>query len=111
MKEPRLGTDRLVERFQKGNHVVLDDLLDVGDAVDLDAGFFPNACRRPFGRLPRQVERFAVKLIAPVLHKLGLGIAPEHVFIALLVLLGLLVLRDFYRQMVELLTRRRARLQ
>lgn len=59
----------------------------------------------------RQVERFAVKLIAPVLHKLGLGIAPEHVFIALLVLLGLLVLRDFYRQMVELLTRRRARLQ
>lgn len=59
----------------------------------------------------RQAERFAVKLIAPVLRKLGVGIAPEHVFIGLLVLLGLLVLRDFYRQFVELLTRRRARLQ
>jgi len=59
----------------------------------------------------RQAERFAVKLIAPVLRKLGVGIAPEHVFIGLLMLLGALVLRDFYRQFVELLTRRRARLQ
>ena len=59
----------------------------------------------------RQAEHFAVRLIAPVLHKLGIGIAPEHVFIALLVLAGLFVLRDFRRQLVELLTRRRARLQ
>jgi hypothetical protein len=59
----------------------------------------------------RQVEAFAVRLIAPVLRKLGLGIAPEHVFMALLALIGLFVLRDFYRQFVELLTRRRARLQ
>jgi hypothetical protein len=59
----------------------------------------------------RQVEAFAVRLIAPVLQKLGLGIAPEHVFFALLALIGLFVLRDFYRQFVELLTRRRARLQ
>jgi hypothetical protein len=58
-----------------------------------------------------QVEAFAVRLIAPVLQKLGLGIAPEHVFMALLALIGLFVLRDFYRQLVELLTRRRARLQ
>ena len=59
----------------------------------------------------RQLERFAVRLIAPVLHKLGLGIAPETVFIGILVLLGLLVLRDFYRQCMELLARRRARAQ
>jgi hypothetical protein len=59
----------------------------------------------------RQVEAFAVRLIAPVLHKLGLGIAPEHVFIALLALIGLFVLRDFYRQLRELLSRRRARVQ
>jgi len=59
----------------------------------------------------RQAEAFAVRLIAPVLQKLGLGIAPEHVFMTLLALIGLFVLRDFYRQFRELLSRRRARLQ
>ncbi|HWI23576.1 MAG TPA: hypothetical protein VNS59_01480 [Lysobacter sp.] len=59
----------------------------------------------------RQVEGFAVRLIAPVLQKAGLGIAPQHVFHALLALIGLFVLRDFYRQFRELLTRRRARVQ
>lgn len=59
----------------------------------------------------RQVEGFAVRLIAPVLQKAGLGIAPQHVFYALLALIALFVLRDFYRQFRELLTRRRARVQ
>jgi hypothetical protein len=59
----------------------------------------------------RQVEGFAVRLIAPLLQKVGLGIAPQHVFYALLVLVGLFVLRDFYRQFRELLSRRGARVQ
>jgi hypothetical protein len=59
----------------------------------------------------RQVEGFAVRLIAPVLRKIGIGIAPQHVFYALLALIALFVLRDYYRQFRELLTRRRARVQ
>jgi len=59
----------------------------------------------------RQVEGFAVRLIAPVLQKAGLGIAPQYVFYAMLAVIGLLVLRDFFRQFRELLTRRRARVQ
>ena len=59
----------------------------------------------------RQVEGFAVRLIASLLQKAGLGIAPQHVFHALLALVSLFVLRDFYRQFRELLTRRRARVQ
>jgi hypothetical protein len=57
----------------------------------------------------RQVENFGVTLLAPVLNKLGIPIAPERVLMILMVLLALLVMRDFYRQLVNSRRRRTAR--
>jgi hypothetical protein len=48
-----------------------------------------------------QVEGFGVKLLRPVLAKLGLHIAPERVFTAIMVLLALVLLRDFYRKLTR----------
>jgi hypothetical protein len=53
-----------------------------------------------------QVEDFGVKLLRPVLKKLGLHIAPERVFTALMVLLALVLLRDFYRKITRPRSRR-----
>ena len=53
-----------------------------------------------------QVEEFGIKLLRPVLAKLGLHIAPERVFTALMVLLALVLLRDFYRKMMRSRSRR-----
>lgn len=53
-----------------------------------------------------QVEGFGIKLLRPVLAKLGLHIAPERVFTALMVLLALVLLRDFYRKMMRSRSRR-----
>ncbi len=48
-----------------------------------------------------QVEDFGVKLLRPVLAKLGLHIAPERVFTGIMVLLALVLLRDFYRKVTR----------
>lgn len=56
-----------------------------------------------------QAQHFGVMLIRPILHKLGIGIDPERVFLVLVVLLGLMVLRSFYREISELRTRRSRR--
>ena len=53
-----------------------------------------------------QVEGFGVKLLRPVLAKLGLHIAPERVFTAIMVLLALVLLRDFYRKLTRSRPRR-----
>jgi hypothetical protein len=53
-----------------------------------------------------QVEDFGVTLLRPVLAKLGLHIAPERVFTALMVLLALVLLRDFYRKVTRSRSRR-----
>jgi hypothetical protein len=53
-----------------------------------------------------RAEHFGVELLRPVLHKFGLGIAPERVLTVLMVLLALLVMRDFYRQLIRARTRR-----
>lgn len=45
-----------------------------------------------------QVEKIGVELLRPLLNKLGISIAPERVFTLLLVLIGLLILRDLFRQ-------------
>lgn len=47
----------------------------------------------------RQVEDFGVTLLRPVLNKLGIPIAPQRVLMILMVLLALVVMRDFYRQL------------
>lgn len=47
----------------------------------------------------KQVENFGVTLLRPVLNKLGIPIAPERVLMILMVLLALVVMRDFYRQL------------
>ncbi len=49
----------------------------------------------------RQVEHFGAGLLAPLLHKLGIGIAPDRVFTALMMLVALLVLRNLYRSMLR----------
>jgi len=56
----------------------------------------------------KQVENFGVTLLRPVLNKLGIPIAPERVLMILMVLLALVVMRDFYRQLSGS-RRRRAR--
>jgi|GEM_PF-1908116 len=56
----------------------------------------------------RQVEHVGVTLLEPIVHKLGLPISAQHAFTGIVVLLGLLVLRDFWRQLRQLLHRRRA---
>ena len=48
-----------------------------------------------------QVEDFGVKLLRPVLAKLGLHVAPERVFTGIMVLLALVLLRDFYRKVTR----------
>lgn len=53
-----------------------------------------------------QVEDFGVTLLRPVLAKLGLHIAPERVFTAIMVLLALVLLRDFYRKITRSRSRR-----
>jgi hypothetical protein len=53
-----------------------------------------------------QVENIGVTLLRPVLAKLGLHIAPERVFTALMVLLALVLLRDFYRKITRSRSRR-----
>jgi hypothetical protein len=53
-----------------------------------------------------QVEDFGVTLLRPVLAKLGLHIAPERVVTALMVLLALVLVRDFYRKVTRSRSRR-----
>lgn len=53
-----------------------------------------------------QVEKIGAELLRPVLRKLGINIAPERVFTVLLVLIAFLILRDFYRQLVNSRARR-----
>lgn len=57
----------------------------------------------------RQVEDFGVTLLRPVLDKLGIPVAPQRVLMILMVLLALLVMRDFYRQLTASRRRRTAR--
>jgi len=45
----------------------------------------------------RYVERLGVSLLTPLLHKLGLGWSPRHVFTVLMVLLAVFVMRRMYR--------------
>lgn len=53
-----------------------------------------------------QVESMGVALLTPLLNKLGIPIAPQRVFTALLVLFSLMVLRDLYRQIKQSARRR-----
>ncbi len=53
-----------------------------------------------------QVESMGVALLTPVLDKLGIPIAPQRVFTALLVLISLMILRDLYRQIRQSARRR-----
>ena len=53
-----------------------------------------------------QVESMGVALLTPLLDKLGIPIAPQRVFTALLVLFSLMVLRDLYRQIKQSARRR-----
>lgn len=53
-----------------------------------------------------QVEKFGAELLRPLLNKLGISIAPERVFTLLLVLIGLLIIRDLFRQFMSSRRRR-----
>lgn len=55
----------------------------------------------------RQVEQLGAALLAPLLHKLGIHIAPDRVFTSIMLVIALLVLRNLYRSMVS--SRRRLR--
>ena len=55
------------------------------------------------------LERLGVGLLRPLLHKLGIPLAPEHVFTALMVVLAFLVLRGMWRALLR--GRREARMQ
>lgn len=48
----------------------------------------------------RQAEQLGAALLQPLLHKLGIGIQPERVFTALMLVIALLVLRNLYRSML-----------
>jgi protein-S-isoprenylcysteine O-methyltransferase Ste14 len=58
-----------------------------------------------------QVETIGVGLLAPLLEKFGIGIAPERVFTGLLVLVALLVLRNLFRGFARARSRRRVQRQ
>ncbi|QIL21183.1 hypothetical protein [Thermomonas sp. HDW16] len=49
----------------------------------------------------KQVEQIGAALLEPLLHKIGVHIAPERVFNALMMLVALLVLRNLYRSMLR----------
>lgn len=49
----------------------------------------------------QQVEQIGATLLEPLLRKLGIAIAPERVFTALMMVIALLVLRNLYRSMVR----------
>ena len=55
----------------------------------------------------KQVEQIGAALLEPLLRKLGIDIAAERVFNALVMLAALLVLRNLYRSMRR--TRRMSR--
>lgn len=55
----------------------------------------------------RQIEQFGAALLQPVLRKLGVHIAPDRAFTAIMLVIALLVLRNLYRSMVD--ARRRLR--
>ena len=49
----------------------------------------------------QQVEQIGAALLEPLLRKLGIGIAPERAFTALMMVIALLVLRNLYRSMTR----------
>ena len=53
-----------------------------------------------------QLEDIAVFMLTPLLKKLGIPMAPERVFTILLVIVGFLILRSFYRQIKRTRVRR-----
>ena len=53
-----------------------------------------------------QLEEIGVFMLTPLLKKLGIPMAPERVFTILLVIIGFLVLRSFYRQITRPRVRR-----
>lgn len=53
-----------------------------------------------------QLEDIAVFMLTPLLKKLGIPMAPERVFTILLVIVGFLILRSFYRQIRRTRVRR-----
>ena len=54
----------------------------------------------------RQAEQLGAAVLQPLLHKLGIGIQPERVFTALMLVIALLVLRNLYRSMIANRSRR-----
>lgn len=53
-----------------------------------------------------QLEEIGVFMLTPLLDKLGIPMAPERVFTILLVIVGFLILRSFYRQFARSRMRR-----
>jgi len=53
-----------------------------------------------------QLEDIGVFMLTPLLKKLGIPMAPERVFTILLVIVGFLILRSFYRQIRRTRVRR-----
>ena len=56
-----------------------------------------------------ELEEIGVFMLTPLLNKLGIPMAPERVFTILLVIVGFLILRSFYRQFGRARARRTAR--
>lgn len=56
-----------------------------------------------------QVKHVAIDLLTPLVRKTGLPITPEHLFTTIVVVVGFLVLRDFWHQLTQALRRRRRR--
>lgn len=79
----------------------------VAPSVPLDAVEGDKIARQYVLPAYQQAEQVGAALLAPLLRKLGIGIAPERVFTALMLLIALLVLRHLYRAMQD--ARRRHR--
>src|SRR5262245_33030336 len=89
MEKPMLGADRLHERFEKGDHVVLGHLFDPGDPFQIDRRLSSNTSRGTAWNLSGAFERRAggqldcepdlvLTLQFPDGFHLGTGIALDH---------------------------------
>src|SRR6185295_2649745 len=56
MEKPMLRADRLGERFEKGDHIVLGHLFDPGDSFHIDRRLLPNTGRGPARNLSGSLE-------------------------------------------------------
>lgn len=77
-------------------------------APESSLAFFnvPEAWSGRIASMYGRIEAFAVALLEPMLEKMGIGVAAEHVFTGLLALVALVVIRDLIRGLSRPVARR-----